>query len=164
MLTTMCQAEYWHGVQQQDEQNPANQTAHPVVVIVDTDQTVLQLMEDLLDTEGYTTHSFDGYIDHDAAIQQLSPDLVILDAHPRCAGALIAMVHHLRRTPSLHATPIIIDSTDKRLLESVSESLDHAGCYTFEKPFDIDIFLQFIEEVLDTAPACNGTGPYPYTS
>lgn len=164
MLNTMHQTERWHGVRKQGEQSPTDHAAHPTVVVVDTDQAVLQLMEDLLHTEGYTTHSFAGYKDHDLAIQQLSPDLVILDAHPRHARALIAMVHQLRRTPHLRTTPIIIDSTDKRMLETVSTSLENIGCYTFEKPFDITVFLEFIEAVLGTTPACDGTGSYPYMS
>ena len=164
MLNTMHQTERRPDMQEQGEQNLADHAAHPTVVIVDTDQAVLQLMEDLLHTEGYTTHSFAGYNAHDTAIQQLSPDLVILDAHPRHAHALIAMVHQLRRTPTLCTTPIIIDSTDKRLLQSVSESLNNVGCYTFEKPFDINVFLQLIELALDTTSPCNGTNPYPCMS
>lgn len=164
MLNTVHQADSQQRRQVQDAQRQSSDAAHPTVVIVDTDQAVLQLMEDLLHTEGYTTHSFENYDDYTTASQQLSPDLVILDGHPCRATTLIAMVQQLRRTPGLRTTPIIIDSTDKRLLATVAESSETTGCYTFEKPFDIDVFLQFVEVTLDTPPTCNHAVLQPYTS
>jgi DNA-binding response OmpR family regulator len=148
MLNNTYQADQLQMMQAQDDQRFSSREAHPVVVIVDNDLAVLELMGEALHGEGYTIHSFVGYDLQDAAIQQFCPDLVIIDADPHYANAPVAMVRQLRRTAGLRTTPIVVNSTDRRLLESIMASLDTMACYTFEKPFDIDCFLGLVESII----------------
>lgn len=151
MLNMMYQSDCQRTASEQQKARRDRRTNQPVVVIVDHDQTVLELMKELLQAEGYTIH---GFMDHDvrnATIQQICPDLVILEAHPRNAHTPAEMIHELRHITGLCATPIMINSTDKRLLESVATPLNNHCCYTFEKPFDIDYFLQFVQSIIESA-------------
>jgi DNA-binding response OmpR family regulator len=151
MLNTIYQSDQQRTVLEQQKSRCDRRTKHPVVVIVEHDPAVLELMKEVLQAEGYTIHGFIDHYGQAAVIQQICPDLVILEAHPRFTNTPVAMIRQLRGNERLRATPIIIDSTDRRLLESIMMSLDNQRCYTFEKPFDSDCFLQCVQSVIGIA-------------
>lgn len=120
----------------------------PVIVIVDSDDAVLQLMEELLDSEGYATHAFCSYDVSIDAIQQAQPDLLIIEAAHTQPGITLNLINQLRLHTYTNRTPIIVNSTSPQLLHTLSEPLQYLGCLLLEKPFDVDQFLQCISDAM----------------
>jgi DNA-binding response OmpR family regulator len=115
-----------------------------LVIAIDNDNTILDLMEEVLSNEGYTMRR-DGLSQlnvHD--IQCDHPEFMILELHPLTPNNLIEFLGQLRACLATAPIPVIVESTDGRLLETLAEPLHQLGCITLEKPFDLNQFLAAI--------------------
>ena len=115
--------------------------AEQTIVITDDDPTYLEMIKDLLITEGYqSVHYLVGSGTHDA-IRQLEPDLILLDINLEQPGLGWHLLDRLQRHPVTARIPIIICSTDPWLLREKDGLLRTLHCDTLEKPFDLEILL-----------------------
>jgi DNA-binding NtrC family response regulator len=115
-----------------------------LVIAIDSDSAILDLMEDVLSNEGYSMRR--GCMRHLNVhdIQCDRPDFVILEIHPSAPDHTIEFLTELRTCLATEPIPVIVESTDGRLLETLAQPLHHLGCITVEKPFDLDQFLTAI--------------------
>ena len=115
-----------------------------LVIAIDSDSTILDFMEEVLSDEGYTMRrGFMRHLNlHD--IQCYHPDFMILEMQPFAPNQAIEFLAQLRACLATKPIPVIVESTDGRLLETLTQPLHHLGCITLEKPFDLDQFLAAI--------------------
>lgn len=132
----------------------------PKIVVVDSDVAVTQLMEELLDLEGYATQAMGVQDASAAAIQQAQPDLLIIEAshqHPSTTRDLIEQIRHSAGTATM---PIIVNSTSRQLLETFNHSHMFSGCTLLEKPFDVDQFLLCLSSAIQMHKLATETPSY----
>lgn len=125
--------------------------ARPMIVVVDSDDAVIQLMEELLDLEGYATHAVYTRNVSVGDIEQAQPDLMIIEASHRQPSATLDLVDQIRHSHGNATTaPIIINSTSRQLLNTLDHTLTHLGCTLLEKPFDVEQFLHCVSSAMQT--------------
>ena len=119
--------------------------------VVNGEPEFLGLMRELLQDEAfnvtttnYIPETFDG-------IATLAPDLVVVDlvVGQRAGWGLLERLQEAAATRGL---PIIITSTDRRLLDRARADPERYGAHrTFVKPFDVDELMALIHEVIGAA-------------
>jgi DNA-binding response OmpR family regulator len=101
----------------------------------------LEMIKDLLTTEGYrSVHCIVGGGTH-GAIRELEPALILLDINLAQPGTGWRLLDMLRLHPTTARIPIIICSTDPWLLREKEGLLRALHCDSLEKPFDLEILL-----------------------
>ena len=113
----------------------------PLIAVVNDDTVFLRLMNELLVDEGYNTRII---MASDQAYEQIRaepPDLVVLDirvGHEEHGWTVLDLV---RLDPSTTRIPVIVCSTDMRLLSAKADMLRAKRCDILEKPFDLNDLL-----------------------
>jgi DNA-binding response OmpR family regulator len=118
------------------------------IIVVNHDDVYLQLVHDLLSDESYTNVSC---IQTAGAYQILlydHPDLIILDVPVVTTQDSWTLLDLLRLDPRLRTIPLILCSTDAKLLVEKRAFLQGRGCDTLEKPFLFDELLAKIQHAL----------------
>lgn len=128
----------------------------PVIAVVNDDPAFLELMQELLTDESYTTellHEGNGAYD---AIRQRKPDLVILDLrleHPEAGWKTLEL---LRLDPETTNIPVIICSADTRALREKEDWLRERDVKILEKPFNLDDLLTMVKDVIGSPAGTEG--------
>ena len=119
------------------------------LALVNDDEDFLQLLTELLESEGYhaTRHTDEAAW---LSLRQARPDLILLDFRPARRDATWALLEGLRGDPSLATVPIIVCSADHPFLHEREARLHALGCATITKPFDLDDLLALIAAALTT--------------
>jgi CheY-like chemotaxis protein len=115
--------------------------AAPRIIVTDHDLAYLTLIQELLTEEGYTDVQCIVEPDVVARIEQAIPDLVLMDINPMNADCAWNNLAILRLKPSTTHIPVIICSTDGRMLREKAAWLHDVRCDTLEKPFDLEQLL-----------------------
>jgi two-component system sensor histidine kinase ChiS len=122
--------------------------AAPSIVVANDDPVYLELIKDLLIGEGYPQVTcIRGPAAFDIIIQA-QPSLVLLDINVTHAGEGWRTLDLLRLHRATTAIPIIVCSTDGRMLQEKAAWLQKMRCETLEKPFDLDALLEKIQMVV----------------
>jgi CheY-like chemotaxis protein len=122
----------------------------PLIAVVNDDTTFLSLMKEILEDEGFQVQL---HIGGDLAYQMVRetrPDLVILDIRMPNPAQGWETLDLLRLDPATTHIPVIICSADPQQLNEKGPHLESLRCRAIEKPFDLDILLSTIREMLDT--------------
>ena len=114
----------------------------PLITVFNDDEVFVELMGELLASEGYTVHT--GLVDGQAYeyVKRHQPDLVILDFllnNPQSAWITLELI---RLDPTTAKMPILICSANTPLLRDNAERLHALNCTTLFKPFLLDGLLQ----------------------
>jgi DNA-binding response OmpR family regulator len=126
----------------------ANQT----IVVANDDPNYLEMVKDLLTTEGYqSVHCIVGVTTLDA-IRQLEPSLILLDINSEQPGTGWRLLDILRLHPTTALIPIIICSTDPWLIREKEGLLRTLHCDSLEKPFDLEMLLAKISTAVGRPP------------
>ena len=118
------------------------------IVAIDCDRATLSFIADLLNDEGYEVYCFLGHQINAGEIQAIQPDLVLLEFDHQNSDATFMLLNQLRTFPATRTTPIMVSSTDSRLLEVFAALLRPLGCTTVVKPFDLDQLLIGIAQAI----------------
>jgi len=121
------------------------------VIVVDSDAETTELIAELLQDEGYAPLCYPTWLLSVACIEQAQANLLILELGPGDPSAALDLLGELRRNCHTRALPVIVNSTDERLLERLAEPLRDLGCVVLPKPFELDVFFSSIRVGLDTA-------------
>ena len=121
----------------------------PKVLIVEDDPSISRLLGALLSLEGYKTEDAKDWDDTLFAVEQIRPDLAIVDVHLR-TGNGFDLLSQIRAhpDPDTARTPVLMMSgMDYRF------RCKQAGANGFlEKPFDRMALLEAIRKVRETEP------------
>jgi CheY-like chemotaxis protein len=130
--------------------------ARPTIAVVNDDPAFLELMQDLLTDESYSTillHEGSGAYD---AIRQKRPELVILDLrleHPEAGWKTLELV---RLDPETTGIPVIVCSADTRALRDKEDWLRDRDVKILEKPFNLDDLLSMVRDAIGSPAAADG--------
>jgi CheY-like chemotaxis protein len=122
------------------------------ILLVEDDDTIQDLLHELLQEAGYTTIGCRAAQDAQYLIATEHPDLLIVDIHlldGRAGGWEVLSLARL--VPATMALPIIVCSADARFLNAKRQELRALGCLALAKPFDIEQLLQAVAAMLDGA-------------
>jgi DNA-binding response OmpR family regulator len=122
------------------------------VIEVDHDHATSELIAELLKSEGFVPLCYPAWILSVACIEQAQASLLILGLGPGDPSAALDLISELRRNAHTCVLPVIVNSTDDRLLERQAESLRDLGCIMLAKPFDLDEFSALIGACLRAWP------------
>jgi CheY-like chemotaxis protein len=121
---------------------------NPTIFVANDDETYLDLIKDLLTEAGYlqVIWHVGGGAFHRSRDEQ--PSLVLLDINLANPGRGCSTLDALRLHPKTRHIPVILCSTEMRLIQEKSELLREMSCQTIEKPFDIETLLERIASAI----------------
>jgi DNA-binding response OmpR family regulator len=120
------------------------------VIVVDADTETTRLMAELLRSEGYAPLCYPTWLLSVECIEHAQANLLILELGLGDYSVALELLGELRRNCHTRALPVIVDSTDDRLLQRLAAPLRELGCAMLSKPFDLDDFFSVINACLDT--------------
>lgn len=118
------------------------------ILVVDDDAAIVEVLEAILDEEGYDVAV--AYQGHQsiALAKHVRPHLILLDLMlPDMHGTVVA--EHMRREQELKQTPIIVLSAAHDA-QSICNTMDVQAC--IPKPFEVERLLVTIEGQLAAIP------------
>jgi CheY-like chemotaxis protein len=115
-----------------------NDTARPHVLVVNDDTAFLQLMEQLLEDEGYCCDTLKSTKGAHDRIKEQRPALVVLDIRINNEDAGLLLLDLITLDPKTASIPVIVASANLQALDGRQEELAAKGIYVIPKPFDID--------------------------
>jgi DNA-binding response OmpR family regulator len=119
------------------------------VLIIDHYDATLDLLVEVLKSEGYTPLRYSGGSLNAGCIREARADLLIVDVGVGDSSDVLPLLRALRQQPSTWALPVIVNSTDERLLASLAEDLHELRCTALSKPFDLDMLVAVVSASLD---------------
>jgi len=120
----------------------------PKILVIDDDPTGTGLLIDLLRFADCTGYPLENWQDPVADVEQMRPDLVIMDVRLRVHDGL-DLLRQLRAHPdaSVGGVPVLMVSA-----EDVSAQCRAAGASGFvEKPFDTESLFRTIQEIMEVS-------------
>ena len=129
------------------------------ILIIDDDGDIREFLGELLETEGYQTHTAaSGRTGIDLA-KQVRPDLVLLDIMmPEMDGYEVC--ERLKADPDVRDIPVVM-VTVKNDIADIIRSVVLGATGFIVKPFDSENFLQMVEMILTRRPFDFFTGMEP---
>lgn len=124
--------------------------AKKILVINDT-QEILQLFAEILTGEGYEVelHSYSTR-DMDT-VRQAAPDLIISDHPPTDEKQAWQFLQKLKMTPETAKIPVVLCTTNSKIVIEGEGHLAAKGVVIVLKPFDIEDLLDAVETQIGKA-------------
>lgn len=120
----------------------------PVILVVDDDVPIVDLVNELLEEEGYQPICCLTDVQAYAAIQQSKPDLIIQDIRIPTAEAGLQLLASVRNNPRTQDTPVIICSASSQVIQEHLGQLRAWNCEVIEKPFNLNEFVDLVSSLL----------------
>jgi DNA-binding response OmpR family regulator len=128
-------------------------------IIADRDPATAELIAELLTSERIVPLRCSVGGLSLAFIEQAQAHLLILELGSGDPSPTLALLDELRGNAPTRELPVIVNSTDDRLLERLAALLHDLGCVVLAKPFELDDFFSSISLCLGNivTSACNGS-------
>jgi DNA-binding response OmpR family regulator len=120
------------------------------ILVVNDTQEILELFRMLLEEEGYEVVLSGFPIQQMSDIEQIHPDLIILDlvfGDQRSGWQMLQMLKMKRSTASI---PVIVCTAALSMVREQEGYLVSQGVHVVFKPFDIDHLLTNIKQLVDS--------------
>lgn len=120
------------------------------ILVVNDTQEILELFRMLLEEEGYEVVLSGFPIQQMSDIEQIHPDLIILDlvfGDQRSGWQMLQMLKMKRSTASI---PVIVCTAALNMVREQEGYLVSQGVHVVFKPFDIDHLLTNIKQLVDS--------------
>jgi DNA-binding NtrC family response regulator len=119
------------------------------VIVIDYDAATTELFAELLQSEGLRPICYPALPISATCIEQTQAQLLILELGLGDPGAALALLGSLRQNAHTRALPVIVNSTDDRLLARLAAPLRDLDCAILAKPFELDDFFSLISMCLE---------------
>ena len=133
--------------------------ARPRIAILDDDLAHLQLLAEILGSEGYAVATEAdlraGYL----FVKDRRPALVILDLVQDRQPVGLEVLRALRADPATRAVAILVVSADTRVLTAHAARFRQAGIGVLDKPYDLDDLLGKVSHGVARHAAAAQPGP-----
>ncbi len=118
------------------------------IAVINDDPVFLEMLQDLLEEEGYTAARFQAGMADLPCVRNFRPDAMVLDLRMEAAQTGLEMLAAFQQDAVLSATPVIICSADSRQLQDSAAAWESQGYRTLQKPFDLDVLLGLLGDVV----------------
>jgi CheY-like chemotaxis protein len=125
-----------------------NASDRPLIIVVNDDTAFLQLMEQLLEEEGYRAQVLKSTKNAFERIKEQRPSLVILDVRINNEEAGLLLLDLITLDPETSSIPVIIASANLQAIAGREAELEDKGIYVIAKPFDIDDLGRLVRTAL----------------
>jgi DNA-binding response OmpR family regulator len=119
------------------------------ILVIDDAEELVQLYKEILCDEGYDVIGFAEVVRDVAVVEELAPNLIILDYLFGQEAAGFMMLQQLRMNRATAAIPVIVVSAATTDIQDVEDDLCSKGIGVVYKPFDIDTLLTEVRAKLD---------------
>ena len=123
-------------------------TDRPLILVVNDDTAFLQLMQQLLEDEGYEAESLKSTKNAIEHIKKRRPALIILDVRINNEEAGLLLLDLITLDPETRSIPVVIASANLKALSGREDELRAKGIYVIAKPFDIDDLVALLRSAL----------------
>ena len=121
------------------------------ILVVNDTQEILELFRTLLEEEGGYEVVLSGFpIQQVDDIEQIKPDLIILDLIFGSEKTGMQMLQMLKMRRSTSTIPVIICTAALELVREQEGYLNSQGVHLIYKPFDIDHLMTNVKRLLET--------------
>ena len=123
----------------------------PRILVIDDDEALLEVCEILLREEGYEVVLSPIVFEEVTDVEQLHPNLIVLDVQVSKKDDGLLLWEKLQRYPPTSALPIIVcTALSGKMIEERVERLQQQSIPIIYKPFEVEELLQTIRRVLST--------------
>jgi CheY-like chemotaxis protein len=119
------------------------------IAVLNDDRTFLQVLKRLLTHAGYTVVIGEIGSTGQQLIRQEQPDLVVVDMQRHQPATGWKYLRALRRDPATTTLPVLVCSSDARLLREQAERLRRAHFEILPLPFTPTELLQKVTHILE---------------
>jgi CheY-like chemotaxis protein len=126
---------------------------HPSIFVSNDDPVFVGLIKELLDVAGYTDVVWHVGASAFHRIRDEQPTLVVLDINITNPGRGWSTLDATKLHPKTRHIPVIVCSTDMRMINEKAAMLREMNCQTLEKPFDIEALLDKVAAAIGPPPA-----------
>ena len=119
-----------------------------VIAYVEDDKDIIDLVAIILERQGYTVEGFTDSPEVWDQLENLNPDLILLDIMmPRIDG--FEVYDGLKKRDTTSSIPIVVVSAMKKAIEEIQQEsrIEVEGCLV--KPFTIGELSSMVKEVLE---------------
>lgn len=120
------------------------------ILIVNDTQEILDLFCEILKQEGYDAILSGFPMREISDVEQISPDLIILDLVFGSEKSGFQMLQMLKMKPATAAIPVIICTAALDAVREQEGYLMSQGVHVVYKPFDIDHLLAIVKQALES--------------
>lgn len=117
------------------------------VLVVDDDEVMLQLVREILEDEGYTVFTSPEPLLDPAALDHLSPDVIVLDIYFIGQPLGGQMLLNLRHSHSHSRIPVILCS-GAAIRQELGHYLNAQGVAVLRKPFRAEDLVSAVERAI----------------
>ena len=122
------------------------------IVAIDDDHAILDLYRFALEGEGYTVSTQSLVFESVQEIEELKPNLIILDLKMGKHDAGILMLEQLKMYRPTKDIPVVLCTAALRDIREQKDVLLAKGIPVLYKPFDLDEFLDLVKKMLASGP------------
>jgi DNA-binding response OmpR family regulator len=119
------------------------------IAAIDADTATLDLYEQLFADAGYDTLLCPDPRSAYERVRAAAPDAIVLNLRLSTDDAGWAVLQRLKTDARLCETPVIVCTADPRIVQRCAEDLRSLGCCLLVKPFDIDVLLALVRQVIE---------------
>jgi DNA-binding response OmpR family regulator len=118
------------------------------ILVINDEQAILELFQLMLEHEGYDVSLSLIAFEDVREVEQIAPDLIILDIKVGKDTAGLLLLQKLRMYRPTMAIPIILCTAGLRMMQEQEEILRAKGIPIVYKPFDVDEILSVVTHML----------------
>ncbi len=118
------------------------------IAIVNDDGVYLELMQDLLQDEGYKVTVWNREENPYLLLKRDRPQLIIIDIRLETPDAGWKVLEQVRLDPATTHIPVIVCSADTQFLRWKRRQLREMDCAVLEKPFRLDTLMQHVDALI----------------
>ncbi|HEV8084351.1 MAG TPA: response regulator [Chitinophagaceae bacterium] len=124
------------------------------ILVIDDDKTILEVVNTILDNEGYVVETISDWPGVFEKIKSYKPHLIILDIFISGADGRVICKELKKSKTTLHIPVILFSATNR--LEAYTKDSNAQGY--LKKPFEPEDLINVVKECLHLGPVGNQTG------
>ena len=118
------------------------------ILVVNDDESLLELYRILLEEEGFEVHTSFSAFEQVTEVEQMHPELIILDAKLGFHNEGLLFLQKLRLYPGTSRIPVFICTAATLDMREQEEILRQKNIPILYKPFDLDELLNLVHQML----------------
>src|SRR5579859_692726 len=118
------------------------------ILVVNDDESLLELYRLLLEEEGFEVYTSFSAFEQVTEVEQMHPDLIILDAKLGFHNEGLLFLQKLRLYPGTSRIPVFICTAATLDMREQEEVLRQKNIPILYKPFDLDELLNLVQQML----------------